>query len=96
MNTYITKPVLFVLGAICLGLAAADFFRERHGHFDIESMPLIWCVFGFAVYVVVIFMAKALRRVILRPEDYYGDEATDREDESAAGTERQAGGPSDV
>jgi hypothetical protein len=87
VNTYVTNKVLYVLGAVCIGLAAIDFFRDRHGHFDIESMPIIWCAFGFAVYILVIFMAKALRRAIMRPEDYYGREAIDAEDEKAAGTE---------
>lgn len=87
MNKYITNNVLYVLGAICVALAAADFFRDRHGHFDIESQPLIFCAFGFIAYIALIFAAKALRRIIIRPEDYYGREATDAEDESAAGTE---------
>lgn len=87
MNGYITNWVLYVLGAICIALAAADLFHERHGDFTIESIPLFWCAFGFVTYIVVIFIAKALRLFILRPEDYYGREATDAEDESAAGTE---------
>lgn len=87
MSEYITNKVLAALGAAGLGLAAADFFVDRHGSFPIEHMLLFYCLFGFVVYAGLIFLAKGLRRLILRPEDYYGAEATDREDERAAGTE---------
>lgn len=87
MSGYITSRVLYALGIICFALAAADFFRERHGAFAIEQTPLFYCLFGFAVYVAVIFIAKGLRRLTLRPEDFYGVEATDQEDERMAGTE---------
>ncbi len=87
MNSYITNRVLYVLGAICIALAVADLLHERHGDFAIENIPLFWCASGFVTYIVVIFMAKALRLFVVRPEDYYGREATDAEDESAAGTE---------
>jgi hypothetical protein len=87
MNEYVTNKVLAGLGVICLALAAADLFRDRHGVFGIESTPLFYCAFGFFIYVLVIFAAKALRRLILRPEDYYGREATDAEDERSAGAE---------
>ncbi|MGB5950833.1 MAG: hypothetical protein WBG82_16075 [Parvibaculum sp.] len=87
MSGYITSRVLSALAIICFALAAADFFRERHGAFAIEQTPLFYCLFGFAVYIAVIFIARGLRRLTLRPEDYYGAEATDQEDERVAGTE---------
>lgn len=87
MSEYITNKVLTALGAACFGLAIADFYIDRHDTFPIERMLLFYCLFGFVVYAGLIFLAKALRRLILRPEDYYGAEATDQEDERAAGTE---------
>jgi len=90
MKTYITNKVLFCLGAICACLAAADFFRESHSPFAVEHAPLFFAAFGFFVYVLLIFLSKGLRRLILRPEDYYGSHATDQEDERLAGAESQA------
>ncbi|HEX7775249.1 MAG TPA: hypothetical protein VF449_01845 [Parvibaculum sp.] len=82
MKTYITNWVLIGLGVICATLAAADILRGHHGTFDVEHLPLFYCVFGFVVYAALIFLAKALRRLILRPEDYYGRTSTDAEKEA--------------
>ncbi|HUD51162.1 hypothetical protein [Parvibaculum sp.] len=90
MKTYITNKVLIGLGGACLVLAGADFFREPHGHFEVERAPLFFAVFGFFIYAVLIFAARTLRLAIMRPEDFYGDRATDQEDERFAGTEAQA------
>lgn len=84
-NSYITNPVLIALAAICLALVGVDFLRERHGHFAVEYLPLVFCAFGFIVYGALIFMVKGLRLLIERPENYYGDEAIDAEEEPGMG-----------
>ncbi|MEN6543185.1 hypothetical protein [Parvibaculum sp.] len=89
MKTYITNKVLLGLGAICLVLALADFWRNGHGAFEVERAPLFFAVFGFVTYAALIFLSKVLRRLVMRPEDYYGNRATDEEDESFAGAEKQ-------
>ena len=85
MNSYITNKVLYGLGIICLVLLVIDFFRDRHGVYDVEHWPLFFCLFGFAIYWLLILAAKQLRRLIERPEDYYGDEAIDTEVEPGMG-----------
>ena len=85
MNTYITNKVLYALGGICAALLIVDFLRDRHGVFDVEHWPLFFCLFGFIVYWSLIIAAKQLRKLIERPEDYYGDEAIDAEEESGMG-----------
>ncbi len=85
MNTYITNPVLIILGIICAAVAGADFFRDGHGYFPVEHLPLIYCAFGFVVYGALIFLAKGLRVLIERPENYYGDAAIDAEPEPGMG-----------
>lgn len=77
------NKILYALGALCLALVAADFVFDRHEDSAIANLPLIWCAFGFAAYVVIIFAAKALRLLTLRPEDYYGREAVDAEESEA-------------
>lgn len=88
MKSYITNKVLLGLGAICFALAIADFLRHRHGVFEVERSPLFFAVFGFVVYATLIFLSRVLRRLVMRPEDYYGERATDEEDESSTGTEK--------
>lgn len=85
MTTYITNKVLITLGVICAALAVVDFLRDRHGHFSVENLPLVYCAFGFLVYGALIFAAKGLRRFVERPENYYGDEAIDAEPEVGLG-----------
>ena len=87
MSHYITDKVLYMLAGLCFILGMAELVRHGHGTFPIEQMPLFYCGFGFVIYLVLIFLAKGLRRLILRPEDYYGAEATDQEDQRFAGTE---------
>ena len=36
-------------------------------------MPLFPAVFGFLVFVVIVFGGVILRKLIMREEDYYGD-----------------------
>tara|TARA_R110000868_G_scaffold124403_3_gene328943 strand:+ start:676 stop:969 length:294 start_codon:yes stop_codon:yes gene_type:complete len=85
MNTYITKPVLITLAVICLAVAGADFIRDGHGYFPVEHFPLVYCAFGFVVYGALIILAKGLRVLIERPENYYGDLAVDAEPEPGMG-----------
>lgn len=89
MNSYITNKVLIALGSICFALAIAEFWRHGHGAFEVERAPLFFAAFGFVVYAALIFFSRVLRRLVMRPEDYYGDHATDEEDERFAGTEQQ-------
>ncbi|MEQ8265918.1 MAG: hypothetical protein RH982_01875 [Parvibaculum sp.] len=78
--------------AVCVALGLADFLYHKHSYFPIEEYPAIYGLFGFVVYAVVIFLAKGLRVIVKRPEDYYEPLATDTEDERAAGSEPDAKG----
>ena len=74
------------LGIACLLLAAADFFYHKHVHYDIENIPGIFGFVGFVVYAIIVLLAKGLRVIIKRPEDYYAPNSVDMEDEKGAGT----------
>ena len=75
-----SNALFYGLGLICFALAAADFFVTPHPVFDIERTPFFYCAIGFTAYATLILLAKALRRFIMRPEDYYGTKAVDSED----------------
>ncbi len=49
----------------------AYFLFERHGHFPWESVPFFNAVYGFTACVGLIFIARILRFIVKRREDYY-------------------------
>jgi hypothetical protein len=56
---------------ICALLLLLDFFVPKHGPFAIEHAFGFYAFFGFAACVALVLIAKQLRRVIMRPENYY-------------------------
>ena len=52
-------------------LLLVDFFIHKHGHFSWESAPCFYAVYGFIACVSLIFIAKLLRLLVKRKEDYY-------------------------
>jgi hypothetical protein len=57
--------------AVCAVLIAIDVFVPKHGPFAIEHVFGFYGIFGFVACVALVLIAKQLRRVIMRPEDYY-------------------------
>ena len=89
---WVEKPgaptrILIGLLALCAVLALADFTYHKHAYFPVEEIHFIYAVYGFISYAVVIFLAKGLRLIIKRPEDYYAQDSTEMEDERAAGSD---------
>ncbi|WP_322865205.1 hypothetical protein U5922_002740 [Aquicoccus sp. G2-2] len=85
MLGWVDKPgsamrLVYALGALCLVLFALDFTFTPHGHFGFETIPGFFGVYGFVMFTALILAAKGLRRLVKRPEDYYGDTAVDTED----------------
>lgn len=54
-----------------LVLLVMDFFVHKHGHFPWEEAPEFFAIYGFIGCVSLIFVAKALRLLVKRKEDYY-------------------------
>lgn len=47
-------------------------FSEEHpAHFELESMYGFQALFGFVVFICVVFLGRMLRPIIMRKEDYY-------------------------
>ena len=57
--------------AVCAVLMAIDVFIPKHGPFAIEHAFGFYGFFGFVACVALVLIAKQLRRVLMRPEDYY-------------------------
>ncbi len=52
-------------------VAAIDGFVPKHGPFAIEHIYGFYGIFGFVACVALVLIAKQLRRVLMRPENYY-------------------------
>ena len=46
---------------------------DMHGQFYVEHFYGFYAVYGFMSYVLLIFIAKLLRKVLMRKEEYYDD-----------------------
>ena len=67
--------VCYAVYGVCALLLFADLLYERHPHFAFESWFGSWLsfsgIYGFVSCVGLVLVAKLLRRVIRRDEDYY-------------------------
>ena len=60
-----------VFYAVCAVLIAIDVFVPKHGPFAIEHWFGFYGFYGFIACVALVLIAKQLRRILMRPEDYY-------------------------
>ncbi len=61
--------------AICILLALGDFVAHRHIGFDWERIPAFYALYGFVACVLLVLIAKQMRKILMRGEDYYGDKS---------------------
>lgn len=62
------------LVAVCVGLVGWDLLYHKHVHFGFEGWFGIYGFFGFAAFFFIVLVGKELRKLLMRPEDYYDDE----------------------
>ncbi len=67
------KKLLWLLAAIGLALFATDALYHKHVHFQAESVFGFYALFGFGAFVAIVLAGKYLRKILMRPEDYYDD-----------------------
>ena len=65
------KRVIAALIAVCVVAMAADFFVHRHVEHPWEEMFGFYGIYGFCACVVLVLLAKEMRKVLMRGEDYY-------------------------
>lgn len=63
--------IVYAVYAICGLLLALDIVTPKHGPFAIEHLFGFYGIYGFVACVGLVLAAKAMRRVLIRPEDYY-------------------------
>lgn len=54
---------------------AHGFGGHKHGHYGFEKVPTFHALYGFAGCVLLVLAARVLRLLVMRDEDYYGDDA---------------------
>ena len=60
-----------LLYAVCIGLFLIDFVYHRQVIYSWEGLWGFYGLFGFIGIVVLILLAKQLRKLVMREEDYY-------------------------
>lgn len=68
------KRLLMVFYAICAGLLIIDFVHHRHVVHSWENLWGFYAIFGFVACVALVLIAKEMRKVLMRSEDYYDAE----------------------
>lgn len=69
---FVTACILLAaLDLIVFALAALHVIPHAHHVFAIEGVPLFYPAYGFVACVLLVLVAKQLRRVLMRGEDYY-------------------------
>jgi len=63
--------LLRVFYAICGLLFVLDFILHRHVYHSWENTPAFYAIFGFVACVALVLIAKEMRKVLMRKEDYY-------------------------
>jgi len=71
------KLLFSVFYALCVILVVLDpllgLVIDRHRDHDWESWLFFYPLYGFFGIVVLVLIAKLMRRVLMRPEDYYDE-----------------------
>ena len=70
MGQWATR-VLLAIGAV---LVVLEFIVHRHGEIALEDLPLFLAVYAFFVCIFIVVGGIWLRKIAMRPEDYYDDE----------------------
>jgi len=67
------KRAIYALYAVCGLSLIADFFTRRHVDHPWEVLWGFYCVYGFVACVILVLVAKEMRKMLMRGEDYYDD-----------------------
>ena len=63
--------LLKVFYALCVVLVVVDLLVHRHIYHSWENIPAFYAIYGFVGCVALVVVAKAMRKVLMKEEDYY-------------------------
>jgi hypothetical protein len=61
------------LVVICAALFLGDALYQKHPEFSFEKTFGFYALFGFGAFVFIVFVAKGLRKILKRGEEFYAD-----------------------
>ena len=67
--------VMRLLYAGCIILFLLDFVLHRHIYHSFENLPGFYPIYGFIGCVILVVVAKWMRTILMRSEDYYDEKA---------------------
>ncbi|NEZ02893.1 hypothetical protein G4Y73_01870 [Wenzhouxiangella sp. XN201] len=70
-NPVIKQRIRAALYIVCALLLGVELLIHRHTYNDVESIPFFHALYGFAALVFAVLVAKGLRALVKRDEDYY-------------------------
>ncbi|MCH1478401.1 hypothetical protein ACYVVU_10570 [Arenicellales bacterium IMCC55707] len=65
------KRVLRALIVLCVVSFAVDFVYHRHVVHPFEALWGFYAIYGFVACVILVLLAKEMRKWLMRSEDYY-------------------------
>ncbi len=71
------RKIVWTLVIICVALFAADGFYHKHPYFAVETVFGFYAIYGFVMCVGLVLLAKLMRKLLMRDEDYYDREVGD-------------------
>ncbi|MGI9627371.1 MAG: hypothetical protein ACR2QM_11095 [Longimicrobiales bacterium] len=85
-----SRRILGAFFAGCLILLVVDFVYHRHEYHSWERLKAFYPLYGFFGISALIVISKGLRRLVMRPEDYYdvpvlGEDLGDADEEQGGG-----------
>lgn len=77
------KRIYYILLVVCGLLVAVGAFIPYHDAYGmgaiVARIPGFYGIYGFIMCALLVLVAKALRRILMRPENYYAPHAIDSE-----------------
>lgn len=67
------KRAFGIFFAVCTGLLLADLLYHKHVVLEPETWFGFYGFYGFIACVVLVLVAKELRKIVMRREDYYDE-----------------------
>jgi hypothetical protein len=68
----------------CIFLVGLDFIVHRHTMHPLEEIYAFYAIYGFSACVLLVLLAKEMRKLLMRDEQYYGDETDETQQEDAS------------
>ncbi|MBD3647296.1 MAG: hypothetical protein HUJ31_07585 [Pseudomonadales bacterium] len=68
------KRVLHILYAVCALLFVLDFILHRHATHPWDGVWGFYPIYGFVACVLLVIVAKWMRKIVMRSQDYYDEE----------------------